>query len=307
MFCKYITYKDCDSRQLACIKADYISLIKPHNTVVISTCHRIEFYSKDSFDLPEPPKELAGSWNTLEGIENILIRLATIACGADSKILGESFIAFQSVRPFLKTSVSNLPFELIDKSFEIAQRVKEIYDFKTKFSYDDAAFQLINNEKINRPKHLIIIGGGLLGQHMAKHKKAAEYRSITIITKQVKRCKIDISLSENSDLIKVVSLNDLVVPSSFDLLIATNIDDTNYDSQVKKLIENRKDGSTVDFCAIPLLANKNLSTFNYYTMYDNSFLSLVEEANSHLINIKPKLIENIKFMVDLLINYQHHG
>lgn len=307
MFCKYITYKDCDSRQLACVKADYISRIKPQNTVVISTCHRIEFYSKSSFDLPEPPKELAGSWNTLEGIENILIRLATIACGADSKILGESFIAFQSLRPFLKTNVSNLPFELIDKSFEIAQRVKETYDFKTKFSYDDAAFQLISNEKINRPKHLVIIGGGLLGQHMAKHKKAAEYASITIITKQVKRCKIDISSSENSDLIKVVSLNDLVVPSSFDLFIATNIDDISYDSQLKKLIENRKNGSTVDFCAIPLLANKNLSIFNYYTMYDNIFLSLVEEANSHLINIKPKLIENIKFMVDLLINYQHHG
>ena len=97
MFCKYITYRDCDSRKLAAVKTAYINNIKPPNTVVLSTCHRIEFYSHDAFDLPEPPKDLTGFWNSLVGIEDILIRLATIACGADSKILGENFIAFQTL------------------------------------------------------------------------------------------------------------------------------------------------------------------------------------------------------------------
>lgn len=301
MYCKFLTYKDCDSRMLAGITPEYISSITPPDTVCLTTCHRLEFYSNKPFKLSRPPKELAEDWNSIEGLENVLKRLAAISCGANSKILGENFIGFQSMRPFLKTPVTNLPFKLIDKAFEISQRVKALHNFETKFSYDTAAYQLLRSTNQNKPENLIIIGGGLLGQHISRHSNAKDYSKVTIITKQVKKCKADILHGENKDLIEVVNIDNFIPPKSFDVIIATNINDDSYKNILIKLVNNRESGATVDFCAVPLFESSNQSKLRYSTMYDKEFMELVKSANNSLIDIRPKVLENIDSMIKLLV------
>lgn len=302
MHCKFLTYKDCDPRSLAAISREFITNIAPAFSVCVHTCHRIEFYSNNILNLAPPPKQLAKDWNSIEGLDNVLKRLAIIACGADSKILGETFIGFQTMRPFLKTPLFDLPFDLIDKAFGASQRIKAIHNFETKFSYDAAAHQLLNQDNPERPNDLVIVGGGLLGQHIAKHIHARRYSKVTIITKHVKLCQEDILFCTNNTIIEVNDIQHYTPPLSFDIIMATNINDTDYKHCLIRLIENRKSGTTIDFCAVPLFKSSSETSFKYITMYDKEFNDVVQSSNSSLADIRPKVVQNINLTIDLLLN-----
>jgi hypothetical protein len=162
MYCQYLSHRYCDSRILARVGPDYVKATQPKGSVCIRTCHRLEFCSNTPFELPPPPSDLARAWCKVSGIEQVLIRLATVAAGADSKILGEQFIAHQCSRPFLKTHVPDLPFDLIAGAFDIASRLKKSMRFETTFSYDDAAFSLLRADAQRpRPSALVVFGAGI--------------------------------------------------------------------------------------------------------------------------------------------------
>jgi len=298
MYCQFLSHKFCNNIVLAGITKQYIAKIQPKETVCISTCLRIEFYSKRPFTLLKPPNELAADWYRLEGVKPVLIRLARIASGVDSKILGERFITFQCMRPFLKTIISNMPFDLIDKSFEIAQRVKAKYNFESDFSYDDAAHKILNFDSDTRMKTLVIIGGGLLGQHIACNHGSLQYSNIILITKRVNDCLNDLKSLGHSQSILVTNISDVILPESFDCVIATNSPNASYTKRLLALINKNSKGQIIDLCASPIINDNNNSNLRFITMYDPAFISLVDSANEKLIHIVPKVEKDIQTLID---------
>jgi len=302
MFCKYLSFDDCDSRKLATFheygKQEYLS----SDTVCLSTCHRVEFYSDKPITLKPPPEFLGCEWNSISGLETVLNRLASIASGAESKILGEQFVSFQVVRPFLRTKISNLPFDLIDGAFEIGSRVKARYNFITSFSYDDAAFKLFDARPDEFWKRsLVIIGGGLLGQQIASHVLSREYERVIIITKQIDRCKSDIDSQGGMNNVEVVTIENADIPESFDTVFATTSHDKLYKQKVIDMLRSRVDGSIVDLCAVPIETPELHEKGSYTCMYDEDFLRLVKISNQLLNHTRDVVTRSIRSEIKALM------
>lgn len=168
MFCQYLSHRCADRRALARLEMGFVKSIQPKGSVCIRTCHRLEF-DPHSFELPTPPKALGAQWAHVLGLQPVLTRLACLAAGVELRILGERLVAYQCSRPFLKSHDPHLPFGVIADAFDIASRLKKCFRFDTSFSYDDAAFALLNADRSRpRPKHLVVFGAGLLGRRSSR-------------------------------------------------------------------------------------------------------------------------------------------
>ena len=143
----------------------------------------------------------------------------------------------------------------------------------------------------------------MLGQHVAKNQLTNEYSLVTVVTNQVERCSRDLNMGGEKPNITISKLFELKKTDSFDCILATSTTNKNYDNRLMQLIEDREHGSTVDLCAVPLLTNRSQSKFNYYTMYDDEFTSIVNRANKVLLEKEPKIKDDIKFMIDILLNF----
>jgi glutamyl-tRNA reductase len=232
MFCHYISHHTADPQELSRVKSEQIKQMQPFQTVCIKTCHRIEFYSTEPFSLPT----LAGvdaAWTSVRGLEHTLLRLARLSTGLDSKILGESFIAHQCIRPFLKSHLSHLPFSLISGAFDVASRLKRSFGFDTSFSYDDAAFSLLEASTSHpRPTHLVVFGAGLLGQSILKHNNLQRYTSVHLITRDPNTFLQSFRPLHLEQNFRVSTLTDAHLPTRYDCIIATDNPQLSFISEV---------------------------------------------------------------------------
>lgn len=301
MYCQYLSHRHCDSRILAGIGPDYVKATQPKGSVCIRTCHRLEFCSNTPFELPPPPRSLASAWRRVSGVEQVLIRLATVAAGADSKILGEQFIAQQCSRPFLKTHVPDLPFDLIAGAFDVASRLKKSMRFETTFSYDDAAFSLLKADPQRpRPSALVVFGAGLLGQAIVRHPLARDYARVIVITRKPRECLHSLRLAGEPAAIEARTLAEADLPRSYDCVIATDNRSRSFAEEVKRLLGTRRPGHAVDLCAIPVLANPPSELTGVYHMESRLMHSLIDAANSRLDALVPPLRESIAVAINKL-------
>ena len=266
--------------------------MQPAHTVAVRTCHRVEFYSETPFTLA-PPTALSSAWNEIDGRASVLRRLATIAVGADSKILGEAFIAEQCRRPFLKTTVATMPFPCIDKTFLLAQRIKDQYQFFASLEYERAAFQLLDMGRESHPKDLVVFGGGILGRSIANHAISLRYERVFVLTRNPSRCEAAIESSH----IEVRSYNQFSAPTEADVVIAVHTTQAAR-KRIEKVLRSTRGGAVVDFSGESNAVNTTLSI---QTMHDPSFIDLIERNNSELMPLVPKVRDAIDRELESLV------
>jgi glutamyl-tRNA reductase len=301
MYCQYLSHKRSNHRALARLEPDFIKSIQPEGSVCIRTCHRLEFYSNSRFELPEPPHSLGSTWTEVSGLLPVLTRIACLAAGVDSRILGEQFVAYQCSRPFLKSYDPSLPYGLISGALDIASRLKKSLRFHTAFSYDDAAFaSLMADCQRLRPPHLVVFGAGLLGQAIVEHQLAREYQSVQVITRSPRDFLATIRPVAGPSLLKATTLGDAHLPTAYDCVIATDNRNPAFAAKVNQLLNVRNAGHVIDLCAVPVLSDDFSDQFGAHHMECPFMQSLIDSANSRLESLVAPLTAAISAAVSHL-------
>ncbi|WP_158502635.1 hypothetical protein [Vibrio nigripulchritudo] len=269
----------------------------PKNTIILKTCHRVEYYSRYDFTPPKLPNYLNSSWQEVKGEKEVFSRIARIIFGVDSVIVGEDYITSQCRLAFMRSVVSDFPYKKVDKIINSSKCIREKHDFFTSFNYHDAAFRILSTySKKENLKNLVIFGGGMLGQRIAKSSKNKNYKNITLVTSQPTRFIKSLKGLSNFN-IKVISYKNLSLPSEYDCILATD----NLSKEKKKIIfskiNNRERGSTVDFCSIPISDKYNDIKGNYCNIHSDFFLELVDLENSTLLS----KVHSIESEIDTLV------
>ena len=148
----------------------------------MATCLRFERYSYGIVDngiVSAPP------YFVLVGLVPTLRRLAAIATGIDSVILGDNFIKAQVASAFNARDL-DIRYPLLGTSATaIATELRERFCFYAPDDYDDIAFRLLGTSE-GRQKHgsnLVIIGSGMLARALCTHREARGYDNIYAVTR----------------------------------------------------------------------------------------------------------------------------
>lgn len=298
MYCQYLSHKRSDQQALARLDTGFVQSIQPKGSVCIRTCHRLEFYANASFELQEPPEAIGAPWTEVSGLQQVLTRLACLAAGLDSRILGEQFVAYQCSRPFLRSHDPHLPFGLISDAFDIASRLKKSFRFDTSFSYDDAAFALLEAVRhCPKPAHLVVFGAGLLGQAIVEHASARGYEAVLVITRSPKELLDMLQVVTSPASIRASTLADADLPPAYDCVIATDNRSPAFAASVDRLLQTRVLGNTVDLCAVPVISDAVAELPGTYHMGSPLMQSLIDEANARLEKLVTPLMESINTSV----------
>jgi|GEM_PF-2796954 len=298
MFCQYLSHKRSNHQVLAELETSFIKAIQPKGSVCIRTCHRLEFYANAAFELPAPPEALGAPWIQVSGLQPVLKRLACLAAGIDSRILGEQFVAYQCSRPFLKSQDPHLPFGLIAAAFDIACRMKKSFRFDTSFSYDDAAFALLETSRYHpKPSHLVIFGAGLLGQAIVEHARAREYETVQVITRNPVGLSRMLGQVNSLLSIQASTVGDAALPLAYDCVIATDNRSPAFAASVDRMLKARLAGNVVDLSAVPVISEALKDPPGVYHMHSPHMQFLINEANAHLEHLVAPLTAAISGLV----------
>jgi glutamyl-tRNA reductase len=264
LMCRYIDHYSCDKKDLGIFYSELPEFRGIFN--VLSTCHRIEVINITDGDSFMPNFEI-GKYKSKRICGNIevAIRLANIASGIESVILGEPFV-FDQVKNAFRYPNHPLIQKISEESLEIAKDVRNEFDFYSRLDYSDIAIKLLGDYE-----DVVIIGSGMLAKAISKKVEG----NVTVVSRS-KRAPFD----------NVVKINDL--PNKpFKCMIATS-NNNKYKRSVNKYLNESQCSMVVDLSAIPFLSD---AKFKYITMYDKVFEDEIELTNLNLIS-KVSQVEN---------------
>jgi len=264
--CRYIDHFSCDKKDLGI----FYKAVPPLNGVhsILSTCHRIEVINVTNDD--ELPNFKIDKYTSkqLSGVKDVCSRLAKIACGVDSVILGEPFVFKQVKNAFKYDTTDTAIFQTVQMSLDIAKRTKRKYDFYSRYDYSDIAIKFLDEWK-----NVVIIGSGMLAETLSN-----KIDNSLIVTRNLKSAKKKFK--------RVVKINH--IPNTpFKCIIATT-SNSKYKRAINKGLINSNCLLAVDLSAIPFLDQPK---FKYITMYDKEFEKEIEMINSELLS-KVELVKN---------------
>lgn len=253
--CRYIDHYSCDKKDLGIFYKD----VPTFEGSMLTTCHRVEVINV--VDGPIPNFELKGYHSKqILGTKNVAMRLANIAAGVDSIILGESFV-FDQVKNAFKHVTDPLIFQTVQNSLKIAKIARETHNFYSNCDYSGIAICLLGELK-----DVVIIGSGMLAKSLYYKLNG----NATIVTRNLK------SARDFNDVVKINNLPD----GEFKCIIATT-SSKKYKRRVNRHLNDSKCSMAVDLSAIPFLTD---AKFKYITMYDDIFEQKIEKSNMSLFN-----------------------
>tara|TARA_R110002050_G_scaffold276651_1_gene421913 strand:- start:907 stop:1842 length:936 start_codon:yes stop_codon:yes gene_type:complete len=252
-----------------------------HEKLLI-TCHRIELYTTKEY-MHDPLEKLIGHESrSIMDTTNSLKRLIKISTGTSSKILAERFILQQVKEAFSNGKIGNELKLFYSAAIDIANRLRDEYDFHTDLDYNDLALKLfsqsINSEDMQ--DEVLIIGGGMLAVSIQNTFKKNDNSKISMITRQPKKLKRKVG-----EKIKVVLADYFVeepLLQNHKCIIATSNLNSTYVSKLQNIIKNKYCKEIFDFSAVPCF-HKFVEDKKYITIYSNQFENMIKVANVNLL------------------------
>lgn len=269
LLCRYIDHLSCNKKDLGIFYQNNPSFEGVNS--VLSTCHRIEVI--DVVDNTLPNFKINGyTSKQILGDRDICLRLAMIASGVESIILGEKFVFDQVKNAFKPQTTNPLIFKVVEESLDIAKHVRKQFDFYSHSDYSDIAIKFLKGAQ-----NVVIIGSGMLAK--AIDNKLNE--DTTIVTRNLKAAR-----REFTNVCKINNLPD----TPFKCIIATT-NSSKYKKSVNKFLNKSQCSLVIDLSAIPFIMNE--SKIKYISMYHKRFEKEIEKANSKLLIKVPIIKEDI--------------
>jgi len=273
--------------------AQHSAKIKPLATdlarsgvLLVATCLRVEVYGeKPALRNLDSTIFSDLSCEHIEGAPAITQRLAEIASGAHSQILGENYISDQLTKA-IELLDPNLPiFQIVRLAIDIGRASRIRQRFIASFNYDQIVRDIIadrfQNEKI--PDRLYMIGAGMLGRELIRSGVGERFRSTVVVTRNPKNLRkrlrpwtdIDVSLMRPAEIGTVRE------PRSIVVIATTDVNDE-YQGILQNALRRLQPRTIVDLSSIPVLSNAAVEKLKYVTMYDEEFLRFIEKNNQRL-------------------------
>ena len=250
--------------------------------VRLSTCLRSERYSYG------PPQEASHPlWPdyAIVGAVPTLARLAAIATGTESVIVGERFISTQVAHAFRASAPDSPLGRLGNAALEIAQEVRDAHSFYALEDYDDIAFELLRRrQRSAKSPHLVIIGSGMLASALCAHRAAENYVGIFMVTRSPKKARKRVA--RNITVCSAGSLLSVLAGAAFDCIVATTSLTSAYTEVLNSIWSSEHCHSMIDLSSATIIKGHDYDS-KFISIYDASFEQAVADANRRLVSLVP--------------------
>lgn len=247
---------------------------------IIRTCQRVEVYSLVE---KNPLAYLEIPFSKITGPLNVASRLAAIASGSQSQLLGETNITRQVAA---RLDVGHVPHidDLVRLGIEVGDLIRRKHSLYARCTYSDLALQLLQSHSRDGAGGLVIVGSGMLARELLASQILSSYEHVIMLTRNVKRLRRKI---QDNTKIEVLNHNEAASRISsislFHLIVATNNIDHDYMTSIQTIAKHENCVGSFDLGALPMLDSKQSSCSNTYNLYSDCYLSIVAEENSSLL------------------------
>lgn len=239
--------------------------------LLLRTCHRVEWYqggpAAATLSLP------VRLCRTITGHEAAASRLARIAAGTMSLILGEQFV-FQQVHSAFERLPASHPLRPAGaEALLLASQARRRFDLHARLDYRDLARTLLEARSA-KPGNLVVVGGGMLARAVAQ--ELGDERAVYLLTRSPKKLRRALrSTAGRVAVMRATELPDGVCDEGFDLVLATSGLTPEYRDRIAGLADAPSCRTVVDLCATPVLPERP----NYRHLHHRAVIDLIEEAN----------------------------
>ncbi|MER8983483.1 hypothetical protein [Mesorhizobium sp. M0870] len=274
--------------------AQHSAKIKPLATdlarsgvLLVTTCLRVEIYGEEpALRTIDSSTIFSGfSCEHIAGAVPITQRLAEIASGAHSQILGENYVTDQLANAIERLD-PNLPiFQIARLAIDIGRASRERQRFIASFNYDQIVRDIIADRFQNGelPDRLYMVGAGMLGREFIRSGVGERFRSTVVVTRNPKNLRkrlrpwTDIEVS----LMRPAEIGSVREPRSIVVIATADVNDE-YQAILGNALLRLEPRTIVDLSSIPVLSAEAVRKLNYVSMYDEEFLRFIEKNNKHL-------------------------
>ncbi|MCG5486152.1 MAG: hypothetical protein KK482_20940 [Sinorhizobium meliloti] len=259
--------------------------------LLVTTCLRVEVYGEEAA-LRQINSTIFSDFSCerIEGAATITRRLAEIASGAHSQILGENYISDQLSKA-IEILDPNLPiFQIARLAIDIGRAARERQRFIASFNYDQIVRDIIADRLQNGepPDHLYMIGSGMLGRELIRSGVGERFRSTVVVTRNPKNLRKRLRSWPDMEvsLMRPAEIGCVPEPGSVVVIATADVNDE-YEAILQNALLRLEPRTVVDLSSIPVLSNAAVGKLNYLTMYDKEFLRFIDQNNKQLA---PKLL-----------------
>ncbi|WP_085033626.1 hypothetical protein [Ensifer aridi] len=264
----------------------------------ITTCARVEVYGEEPALREIDSTIFSGiSHERIEGAAAIAQRLAEIASGAHSQILGESYVSDQLAKA-IEFGNPNLPiFQIAQLAIEIGRAARERHRFIASFNYDQIVRDIIADRFPNREvaDRLYIIGAGMLGRGLIRSGVGDRFRSTIVVTRNPKnlRKRLRPWTDKEVRLMRPTEIGYPREPRSIVVIATADVNDE-YETTLQNALMRLQPRTIVDLSSIPVISDAVVENLNYVSMYHEEFLRFIEQNNRRLAPKLPLVCSDIE-------------
>ncbi|WP_030458510.1 hypothetical protein [Kitasatospora sp. NRRL B-11411] len=240
--------------------------------LLLQTCHRVEWYEAEPATAAVAPLPIRLA-RRITGHEAAASRLARIAAGTMSLILGEQFV-FQQVRTAFDRLPGGHPLRSVgDEVLLLASQARDRFGLHAGLDYRHLARTLLGASVVH-PDNLVVVGGGMLARAVAE--ELGSDRRVFVLTRSPKKLRRVLpDASGRATVLRITELPDTVKRSGYDLVLATSGLTPMYREHIARLVDDGSRHQVVDLCATPVLRDRP----NYQHLHHPAVTHLIEDAN----------------------------
>ncbi|TIN74503.1 hypothetical protein [Mesorhizobium sp.] len=264
--------------------------------LLVASCLRVEVYGQAQALRSIDSTIFSGfSPGRIEGAVNIIRRLAEIASGARSQVLGDNYIGDQLVKA-IKPLDKKLPiFQMVRLAIDIGRASRERQRFTASFNYCHVIRDIIADRfpTGEQPDRLYVIGADKLARELIRSGVGERFRSTAIVTRNPKNLRkrlrawtdIDVALMRPADI-------ENARPRSMVIISGANVNDE-YQAVLQSALLRLEPRTIVDTSQVPVLSHPESANLNYVTVFDDEFLRAVDKNNKKIRLKLPHLLTDI--------------
>ncbi|MDK1389611.1 hypothetical protein QN224_29985 [Sinorhizobium sp. 8-89] len=266
--------------------------------LLVATCLRVEVYGEEPAIRNLSPAIFCElPCNRIEGSGPIAQRLAEIASGAHSQILGEAYISDQLAKA-IELLDPNLPiFHIARRAVDTGRGSRERQQFIASFNYDQIVRDIIASRFRDgaTPNHLYMIGAGMLGRELIRSGVGERFRSTVVVTRNPKNLRKRLRAWTDIEVLlkRPVEVGTVREPYSIVVIATADVNDE-YQGILQQALLRLEPRAVVDMSSIPVLTDAAVEKLDYVTMYDEEFLQFIAQNNKQLASKLPRLCSDIE-------------
>lgn len=245
---------------------------------LLHTCQRIELYSMGS---PAPTRghPLAEHAALVSGGAAVRIRLAEIAAGVRSELLGEWFVLRQVENAGDRLPAGHKLKPVVAEAVRLARRLRRVHDFHAAMDYPELAFSLLGQTRGGGDVALLVVGSGMLARAVLAHSAVSRYGAVVAVTRSPQRLRKRLARGAGGSVCNASQAWQVLAGRQWDAVIAsTNVVEP-YRSQLAELVEHPACRSAMDLSCVPLFST---TTHRFEHMYGPRFRGLLAKQNTAL-------------------------